>query len=37
MTCFKLFSGGLIGKNNSAYFLIGSQNDKFIYLDPHFI
>lgn len=37
MVLYKSFSGGLIGKNNSAYFLIGIQNDKFIYMDPHFI
>lgn len=33
----KFFSGGLIGKNKSALFLIGMQNNNFIYLDPHFV
>ena len=37
MSVYKSFSGGLIARNNSAFFLIGCQNDRFIYLDPHFI
>jgi hypothetical protein len=31
------FSGGLIARNNSAYFLVGCTDEKFLYLDPHFI
>lgn len=31
------FSGGMIGKGNSAYYLVGISGNNFIYLDPHFV
>ncbi len=31
------FSGGLIGKKHSAYFLLGLSGENYIYLDPHFV
>ena len=34
---YNKFSGGVIGKGNSAYYLIGTTGKDYIYLDPHFV
>ena len=31
------FMGGIIGSGNSAYFMCGSFNGQFLYLDPHYV
>ena len=33
----KYFAGGIIGKGNSAFFLLGNQGKNYIYLDPHYV
>ncbi len=37
LTKLKFFNGGFGGKGNQAYFIIGSYNNHYIYLDPHFV
>lgn len=33
----RFFNGGFAGRGNQAYFIIGSYENHYIYLDPHFV
>lgn len=37
LTRLRFFNGGFAGRGNAAYFIIGSYENHYIYLDPHFV